>query len=374
MRGVRSLGKVALSSVVLSLAALGALVTPARSATPSAPAPNTSLSVPGDLYGVAVTSPSNAWAVGVSFPFKTLLLHWNGVKWSQVTSPKPLYGQINAIAAVSADNAWAVGATNTSTSADTPLVLHWNGKEWARQPDVPAVFGALNGVAVSGSNVWAVGETYGLSTFNALVLRRTGNRWYVVPTGTPQGSGLYGIAVTSGGTAWTDGTTGTGKDQGLVLRWTGTAWKPAATPLQGANNALYGLAAGPDGALWAVGVDYSGNFTAYSATSMLWNGRTWRKVPVGPLPGDSFLETVTFGLGGTAWAVGGDGRGAVSLRWTGRAWIQIANPEAHATGSALYQVAFTSAGNAWGVGRTYPDGPDGLPETLILHWNGKTWS
>ena len=228
-------------------------------------------------------------------------------------------------------------------------------------------------MAVSGDNVWAVGETYGHYLSNALVLRRVGGRWYVVPTETPAYSGLYGIAITGGGAVWADGTTwNPGKDHGFVLRWNGTAWKPVATPSLGANAALYGLAAGPDGALWAVGIDNNSNFTAYTATSMLWNGKTWRKVPIGPLPHDSDLENVTFVPGGTAWAVGNAGPSTVSLRWTGRAWIRIANPEqTGATSSWLYQVAAISPDYAWGVGYTFIGG---LEETLILHWNGKTWS
>jgi hypothetical protein len=43
----------------------------------------------------------------------TLLLHGNGTKWAQVTSPKPVPGELTAVAASSADNAWAVGETGT---------------------------------------------------------------------------------------------------------------------------------------------------------------------------------------------------------------------------------------------------------------------
>jgi hypothetical protein len=78
--------------------------------------------------------------------------------------------------------------------------------------------------------------------------------------------------------------------------------------------------------------------------------------------------------GGTAWAGGYDGTGSgvrvLILRWTGRAWVQMTDPE-KGTLSNLIAVAATSPNNAWAVGSARP-GAQG--ETLILHWNGKTWS
>jgi hypothetical protein len=44
------------------------------------------------LNGVAVLSPTNAWAVGTSFPwpaYDTLIEYWNGAEWHQVASPNP---------------------------------------------------------------------------------------------------------------------------------------------------------------------------------------------------------------------------------------------------------------------------------------------
>jgi hypothetical protein len=68
----------------VSLALIGALAGPARSAAVLAPAV-TSFSIPGILYGVAATSASNAWAVGdtgTGNGHKTLIMHWNGKAWS----------------------------------------------------------------------------------------------------------------------------------------------------------------------------------------------------------------------------------------------------------------------------------------------------
>jgi hypothetical protein len=76
---------VSLASVVAGPAS--AAVHPAKAALPAA----TAYSTAGDLAGVAAASDSSAWAVGYAWTGiseKILMLHWNGSRWSRVTSPK----------------------------------------------------------------------------------------------------------------------------------------------------------------------------------------------------------------------------------------------------------------------------------------------
>ena len=117
----------------------------------SSPSPNSS-----SLSGVAVTSGTNAWAVGSDCTFcgsdtqaiVPLIEHWNGTAWHQQPSPNlggnhDLFG----VAATSATNAWAVG----------DLIEHWNGTAWKQ---VPSPGGTYTGAAAtSATNVWAVGST-----------------------------------------------------------------------------------------------------------------------------------------------------------------------------------------------------------------------
>ncbi len=369
MGHVRRLCRLAIPTAAVSLAAIGVIAAPARSAPPPAPSVVTSFTIAGALSGVSATSASNAWAVGdtgsASDP-RILILHWNGRKWSQVTGQNALPGSLLSVSAVSADNAWAVGETDADKSI---LVMHWNGRAWSRPAGVPEVPGKLDDVVASGNSVWAVGGTDDL--LESLILHRTGNHWYVVPSEAPANSQLYGIVVTGRNTAIAGGGSRIpGGRRGLIMRWNGTVWKPAANPLQGANNILYHLAGGPSGAIWAVGTDFNQQLTSYSATSMLWNGKTWRKVPVGPLPQSSLLDGVAFVPGGTAWAVGFSFISALIMRWTGHGWTQLPTPDDGLL-SDLSSVAATSAGNAWAVGFVTPHSQ---AQTLILHWNGRTWS
>ena len=79
--------------------------------------------------------------------------------------------------------------------------------------------------------------------------------------------------------------------------------------------------------------------------------------------------------GGTAWAVGAAlvpqrRRSATEIaRWTGKAWAKVASPTL-ASGGQLSAVAAASTKSAWAVGYTGV----ATQKTLILHWNGKTWS
>lgn len=333
----------------------------------------TTFTVKGNLLSVVALSAKNAWAVGFSGVYqqgdKTLILHWNGSKWSRVTSPKPVTGVLNSVSAATADNVWAVGnyVPTTSSGEDHSLIMHWNGKVW-RTVAAPSVAADLNGVAVLGKDVWAVGST---GSGNALVLHRTGGHWYVVPTSAP--GGFFSAVAAVGGSVWAVGNylAKNNITHGLVMRWSGTLWKTVPSPLQAANNNVFGMGGSRSGTAWAVG-DYVAK-TSYKATSMVWNGKTWRNEPT-RFPADSALYSAATVPGGTAWAVGFYGNGALILHWTNGRWTQTENPET-GQNSWLSSVAATSASNAWAVGYVVPAGaPLNEPNTVILHWNGRIWS
>ena len=86
------------------------------------------------LLGVTSTSKSGAWAVG-SANGATLALRWNGARWARVPTPSPgAGGCLTAVTAVSPSNAWAVGwtAIKSASGPHRTLVLHWNGTRWTR--------------------------------------------------------------------------------------------------------------------------------------------------------------------------------------------------------------------------------------------------
>ncbi|MFO0579846.1 MAG: hypothetical protein U1A78_38220 [Polyangia bacterium] len=141
-----------------------------------------------DVWGTAF---SDIWAVGD----KGTLAHWDGSKWTLVTSPAgPTIG-LNAVLGRDAKDAWAVGEMGT--------VLRYDGTTWSRVP-VP-ITGTLNGLWQDlGGDVWAVGDN-GVSL---LLTSRSGSVMAEVkPTGTTVR--LHGIWGAGPNEIWAAGAFGT---------------------------------------------------------------------------------------------------------------------------------------------------------------------
>ena len=76
-----------------------------------------------------------AWAVGQydyltqgTRVYRTLVLHWNGAKWTKVASPSPAgySNYLGGVAATSASNAWAVGDYYSYTAEWRTLAIRWH--------------------------------------------------------------------------------------------------------------------------------------------------------------------------------------------------------------------------------------------------------
>jgi hypothetical protein len=88
------------------------------------------------LFGVAATSSSSVWAVGTygsgPGPDHTLIERWNGRAWKRVASPTPAGAKatnLKAVTAASPASTWAVGSYVKGTQVLT-LIEHWNGTAW----------------------------------------------------------------------------------------------------------------------------------------------------------------------------------------------------------------------------------------------------
>jgi len=145
------------------------------------PSPGTGGTV---LDGVAMVSACDAWAVGFDSsgsPNQTLTEHWNGSAWAVVPSPSPggtgSDSDLFSVAATSHSDAWAVGEVFTSGKITT-LIVHWNGRQWTTvaSPD-PGHSNELFGIAAtSSSNAWAVGDATNGAADQTLVLQWNGSR------------------------------------------------------------------------------------------------------------------------------------------------------------------------------------------------------
>jgi hypothetical protein len=135
---------------------------------------------------------------------------------------------------------WAVG--QTEDPGQLTLIEHWNGKAWRQvtSPN-PGSNNKLNDVSPS----WAVGS-YNSSGTKTLVLRRVGNSWAQVTSPNPETNlnELQGVVQISPGNAWAAGYVLNGTAyRTLILHWNGTAWKRVQSPNTGdasTDNMLFG--------------------------------------------------------------------------------------------------------------------------------------
>jgi hypothetical protein len=381
------------ASVVLLVtggcAAPGATSAPAGTAAPG----STGYHADGTFEAVAATSAANAWAVGDLGQRNTpLIVHWNGTTWSRVPAGAPADTQLHAVAASSPGNAWALGETYPPGGSfrQTPVILHWNGRAW-RQLRSPVPSGAfLSSVSVtSPANAWVVGGFFASANRSAgstrpVALHWNGSAWRRVPLPLPAGAAgeLTGVSATSASNAWAVGgflSTQGNLGAGFVLHWDGSSWAQVPSAPASAGGPIAVAATATDYAWLADSAQATETSWPGGRVAGLWNGSEWATVPI-PL-----VQTHNEGRGGdvsalavaghVAWMAGdyctttttcGNGQLLpVLMRWTGGAWQPTPPP---ANDVNIFGLAVLSSTSAWAVGYIHPR------TTLILHWNGSTWS
>ena len=179
------------------------------------------------------------WAVGGDgFPAASLVLHWDGSTWAQVSVPD--IGALDAVT-LAPGHLWVAAGDK---------VEHFDGTAWTSLPAPPVPAQALvsiTGLADTASGLWAVGDLDyscgegGTCTASYAALWN-GTAWTVVPAG--GGTGISGVAA-AGSTVLA--TSGTG-----VWRLSLTGASPQVTPALNPPQ-LTAIAADPAGNPWAAG-------------------------------------------------------------------------------------------------------------------------
>jgi hypothetical protein len=302
----------------------------------------------GFFFGVGAGAPDDVWAAGGTnwFHAKTMINHWNGTAWARVRTPSPAPASyFRGVAATSATDAWAVGVTgsspgSTSTTRNKTLIEHWNGTAWTRVPSPsPRRISVLDGVAAtSPTNAWAVGWTERNATprhLRALILHWDGTSWTQVPVpGAPHTSTyLSGVAATSATDAWAVGRDhASGDPKTYIVHWDGTSWTqvPSPSPKPGGN--LEAVTALSPTDAWATGMSIAKGSTCTRCRTLTehWDGTAWRIVP-SPSQPRVYLNDL-LGVAATAgddvWAVGTIGYNATLIEhWDGTAWTMVPSPQ-----------------------------------------------
>ena len=325
-------------------------------------------------------------------------MHFNGTKWTAFPAPLitgDLTADLQGVVDISPTLAWAVG--NITLGANPGQIIErWNGTKWSLFPNpklLPNSQADLFAItSTSANDIWAVGNLVqqvigGALSFN-LFEHWDGKAWTPTFINDTTFEGLTGVSADSPSDAWAVGWVsplGDGSNGTLAIHWNGTNWVHAATPPnlgEGPNqlNAVVTLA--PDNA-WAVGFSTPG-LAGQSATLTLilhWDGTSWTVVPspnVGPSSSSQSnrLLGLTANSANDIWAFGSyfaaDGSGhqmTLLLHYDGTSWTLASSPNP-TKGTFLDDLLFAgvvpSPGNVWILGNE-DEGSEGGMGTLAIH-------
>ena len=128
-----------------------------------APAP---AKVANYLYDVTLAGATEVWAAGYLYdgsgPVTPFLIRWDGEEWDQMGAPEvdSSYVVLNSISATSEADVWVAGLYRLPDRSNRSLVVHWNGNEWSQvsSPGNGATTNNLKSiVALSPTSAWSVG-------------------------------------------------------------------------------------------------------------------------------------------------------------------------------------------------------------------------
>jgi hypothetical protein len=287
------------------------------------------------LLASSASSPTDIWAVGQS------TIHFDGTTWTAFPAPMikgDNTSQLNGVVDISPTEAWAAGIVNISEANPGQVIEQWNGTEWSVYPGLkftseqqPALYAMT---AVSSTDIWAVGSLLvNFQALYALFEHWDGSAW-TVTTGP-----LYGFPSAVSADASDDiWMVGCGN---FSEHYNGTKWAPVATPNVGTGpNCLSGvLALAPDN-VWAVG---------YSTAT--------QKPPPGQY--DVPTKTLIEHYDGTSWSV-------VASPNVG--------PNSQYQSNRLRSLTAVSPTDIWAFGSFFAASGSEHQMTLLLHWDGTSWS
>lgn len=191
---------------------------------------------------------------------------------------------------------------------------------------------------------------------------------------------LLSVEMLGGSSGWAVGQTeitGRTYDPALAMHWDGISWTSVAVPPYGQDNAtLEGVAPVSDNDVWATGYTTSFRGWIYDRPLLIhWNGTRWRRFAV-PLPPDAHGATLWRSEAVSTddvWAVGwyhtrrqGHSKTLI-IHWDGSSWSLVSSPNVPGHLNELRAITATGPDEAWAVGFAGN-------RMLIERWDGVRWS
>ena len=291
-----------------------------------------------ELFAASASSPNDIWAVGQS------TIHFDGATWTPFPAPM-IKGDNNSflqgVVAISPTLAWAAGNV-TNGPHPGQVIEQWNGNKWSLFPapkfgkkDQANVFAMTSS---SANDVWAIGSLMksGTGLVSPLFEHWDGTAW-TATTGESNNEFLFGASADATNDAWAVGFSGSDNIETAAMHWDGANWKSVATPNvgEGTNKLNAVLALAPND-VWAVGFS----------------------TPVAP-PSQAATLTLIEHFDGTSWAV---------------VPSPNAGPSSAYQSNRLLGLTANSANDIWAFGSYFAADGSGHQMTLLLHWDGTSWT
>jgi hypothetical protein len=263
--------------------------------------------------------------------------------------------------------------------------------------------------AISPTEVWATGSAAFSTQSTTLTIRYTqwcptpvqcSTGWNVINVANPSPdvNEIFGIDGDSANDIWAVGGFDMSNGGTYAQHWNGSTWLPVYIPVVPPVTVLKDIKVLSANDIWAVGWDDESTRSWQDHSTMIsvpgkrnsapspgspsfyyhtvtvhWDGQAWTRVP-SPNPGTEIDGNELYGIDGVSsndlWAVGAyrdtSGFETLILHWDGASWSQFTTPS-----GSLRGVEAIATNNVWAVGDS---GPYRTSTTLILHWNGSQWS
>ena len=227
---------------------------------------------------------------------------------------------------------------------------------------------------------YEIGETAAAITTEQTItgvnymLAKVSNVWGKLGTGL--NGAVYALAIGPDGYLYAGGnfTTAGGTTVNYVAKWDGSAWSAlGSTP--GTNGIVWALAFGPDGSLYA-----GGDFTSAGGTTVYyvakWNGSAWAAVGSSPNVLNAAVKALVFGKDGVLY-VGGDFTTYNTAsycyyiaKWNGTIWDLIGD----GFSAAVTCLAVGPDGAIYAGGGFLTNHATDVTFNCIAKWNGTAWS
>jgi hypothetical protein len=345
------------------------------------------------LQAVSASSPNDIWAVGQT------TIHFDGTSWTAF--PAPMIGgdntsYLDGVVDISPTNAWAAGIVGIGTATPGQVIEHWNGTAWGVFPgptfsagDQPEIYAMT---ALSATDIWAVGSLLTSNQILEALYEHWDGKVWTAYTG-PFTGFIQGVSADAPNDIWAVGYSGLNFVT-FSEHFDGTSWTPVATPDVGSGpNSLHGVVALAPNDVWAVGYSTAsqkpppGEYDVPSKTLIEhYDGTSWSVVSspnVGPnsqyqsnrlLGITSVSSTDIWAFGSYFAASGSENQMTLLLHWDGTSWSlePCPSPEpGNFESDILFSGVVTAPGNVWIVGSLDP-AAEGKPvtATFVLHTTG----